>query len=331
MSPAPAEYLPWQAAMLEHALVLKAGGRLPQAVLLEDLSRQNSAELVHYTASLLLCDRPDGLRPCGECDACRMMRAGTYSDYRLVTLEADDRTKKISKNIKIDQIRKLIHEVSLTHQYARLKIAAIYPAETLNRNSANALLKTLEEPAPGVLLLLLTHNRGRIPITLRSRCQNWRIGLPPKPEALDWLRQRQLSAEDAELYLDYAGGDPLLALDLQQREYASLVSEFKQRLGNFLRGNLAVSSLCQQLTGFDASLLRRLVEMTLNAYCYRSSGVDAAGNPVEGADRQRARQLLELRIRAQKQLQTEENNLDLRLQLEDVLISLKQILTRRTI
>ncbi len=331
MSPAQAQYLPWQTAMLEHALELKTAGRLPQAVLLEDASRQNSAELVHYTASLLLCDRPDGLQPCGECDACRMMRAGTYWDYQLVTLEADEKSKKLSKNIKIDQIRKLIHEVSLTHQYERLKIAAIYPAEALNRNSANALLKTLEEPGAGILLLLVTHNRGRIPVTLRSRCQVWRIGLPSKSAALDWLQQGQLSAADAELYLDYAGGDPLLALDLQQREYASLVSEFKQRLGHFLRGNLAVSSLCQQLMSSDAALLRRLVEMTLNAYCYRSSGVDAAGNPAEGADRQRARQLLELRNRAQKQLQTEENNLDLRLQLEDVLISLKQILTRRTI
>ena len=260
-----------------------------------------------------------------------MLRAGTYSDYRLVTLEPDERSKKLSKNIKIEQIRQLIHELSLSHQYARLKIAAIYPAETLNRNSANALLKTLEEPADGVLLMLVTHNRGRIPITLRSRCQSWRIGLPTKPEGLEWLQQNRLTAADAELYLDYADGDPRLALELQQQEYASLVSDFKQRLGNFLRGSLGVSSLCQQLMTFDAGLLRRLIQMTLNAYCYRSSGLDAAGNAADGADRQRARQLLELRIRAQKQLRVEENNLDLRLQLEDVLISLKHILTRRTI
>jgi len=331
MNVAQPQYLPWQAAVLEHALELKQSGRLPQAVLLEVASRQDSGGLTHHLAGLLLCDRPAGLQPCGECDACRMMRAGTYSDYQLVTLELDEKSKKNSKNIKIEQIRKLIHEVSLTHQYARLKIAAIYPAETMNRNSANALLKTLEEPAAGVLLLLVTHNRGRIPITLRSRCQTWRIGLPSRPAALDWLRQRQLPVEDAELYLDHAGGDPQLALELQQQDYASLVADFKQRLANFLRGSLGVSSLCQQLMTFDAALLRRLVEMTLNAYCYRSSGVDAAGNPVEGTDRQRARQMLELRNRAQKQLQVEENNLDLRLQLEDVLISLKQILTRRTI
>lgn len=331
MSDGQAPYLPWQAAVLERALDLKLGGRLPQAVILEDASRQNGDGFVHYLASLLLCDRPAGLAPCAACDACRMMRAGTYSDYRLVTFEVDEKTKKLSKNIKIEQVRKLIHEVSLTHQYARLKIAAIYPAESLNRYSANALLKTLEEPAAGVLLILVTHNRGRIPITLRSRCQVWRIGLPDRSAALAWLEQRQMTAEDAALYLDYAGGDPLLALDLRQRDYASLVSDFKQRLADFLRGSLGVSVLCQHLASFDSALLRRLLEMTLNAYCYRSSGLDAAGNPADSADRQRARHLLELRSRAQKHLQAEENNLDLRLQLEDVLISLKQILTRRTI
>ncbi len=331
MSGAEDRFLPWQAPVLERALDLKRSGRLPQAVVLEDASRQDSSGFVRYLASLLLCDRPDGLATCGGCDACRMMRAGTYSDFGLVTLDVDEKTKKPSKNIKIEQIRNLIHELSLTHQYARLKIAAIYPAESMSHYGANAFLKTLEEPAADVLLMLVTHQSGRIPVTLRSRCQTWRIDLPARAQAREWLQGQQLAAGDIDLYLDYAGGDPVLALDLQQRDYAALVADFKQRLGNFLRGSLGVSNFCRQLMAFDAALLRRLLEMTLKAYCYRSSGLDADGNAAEGADRQRARQLLELRIRAQNQLRSEENNLDLRLQLEDVLISLKQILTRRTI
>jgi hypothetical protein len=71
--------------------------------------------------------------------------------------------------------------------------------------------------------------------------------------------------------------------------------------------------------------------MTLTAYCYQSSGLDSKANPVSGADRPRAQALLGLRLKAQHQLRIEENNLDLQLQLEDVLISLKQILTRRLI
>ena len=70
--------------------------------------------------------------------------------------------------------------------------------------------------------------------------------------------------------------------------------------------------------------------MLLDAYCYQMSGVNAAGEASGNADAARARQLFELRLRAQNQLRTDENNLDLQIQLEDVLISLKQILTRRT-
>ena len=324
-------FLPWQENILRRALKLKRQRQLPHAVMIESASEQDISGFARYLSLLLLCDDPDDLSACANCEACRMMLAGTYSDFRLVTLEQDEKSKKISKNIKIEQIRDLKHEVSLTHQYDRLKIAAIYPAEAMSTAGANALLKTLEEPAAAVLLLLLTHNRGRIPITLRSRCQLWTINLPNRAQALDWLRQQGLSPQDAASYLEFGGGDPVLALHLQRNDYAALVTSFKARFGQFLRGELGVSSLCRELVATEIPMLRRLVDLTLNAYCYQSSGVDSGANPLPEANRQRAQRLLDLRQRAQNQLRVEENNLDLQLQLEDVLISLKQILTRRSI
>ena len=324
-------YLPWQENILQRALRLKRQQQLPHAVMIESASDQDISGFAWYLSLLLLCDNPDDLSACANCEACRMMQAGTYSDFRLVTLEQDEKSKKISKNIKIEQIRDLKHEISLTHQYDRLKIAAIYPAEAMSTAGANALLKTLEEPAAAVLLLLLTHNRGRIPVTLRSRCQLWTINLPKRAQALDWLQQQGLSQQDAASYLEYGGGDPVLALHLQHNDYAALVASFKTRLGRFLRGELGVSSLCRELVATETPMLRRLVDLTLNAYCYQSSGVDADANPLPEANRQRAQQLLVLRQRAQNQLRVEENNLDFQLQLEDVLISLKQILSRRPI
>ncbi len=329
--PAHPRYLPWQRDLLERALKLRASGRLPHAVLIENAGEQDISGFILYLATLLLCDQPDGIQTCGHCDACRMMQNGTYADFRLVTLEIDDKTKKQSKNIKIEQIRNLIHEVNLTHQFDRLKIAAIYPAESMNRNSANALLKTLEEPAPGVLLLLVTQNRGRIPITLRSRCQVWALHLPAGEDALAWLTGQGCSADDALRYLELASGDPVLALELQQQDYASLVGEFKTGFARFIRGELGVAALCNKLKSLDASSIRRLVDMILRAYCLQMSGIDAAAKPVDGADRERARALMDLQLRARQQLRVEENNLDLQLQLEDVLISLKQILSRRLI
>ena len=325
------QYLPWQADMLERTLASKSGGHLPHALLIDSASTLDLQPFIRHLSMLLLCDAPAGLVPCDACEACRMMRAGTYADFRLVTLEADEKTKKISKNIKIEQIRNLIHEVSLTRRYARLKIAAIYPAEAMNQASANALLKTLEEPAPGVLILLVSHNRGRIPITLRSRCQCLSLALPPRQQARDWLQAQGFDDAGIATYLDYAGGDPLLAVELRESDYAALVERFKTRLGRFLRGELGVTGLCREMPLNDLQLLRRLLNMTLGAYCMQTSGLDNAANPRAGADRERARQLLDLRQRAQNQLRVEENNLDLQIQLEDVLISLKQILTRRSV
>jgi DNA polymerase-3 subunit delta' len=325
------QYLPWQTPLLQRALQLNSEQHLPHAVMIDSTSDQDLSAFIWHLSMLLLCDQARELDPCGACEACRMMLAGTYSDFSLVTLEPDEKSKKLSKNIKIEQIRNLIHEVSLTHQYDRLKIAVIYPAEAMNKASANALLKTLEEPAARILILLLTHNRGRIPITLRSRCQSWSINPPTAQQSIAWLSEQGMSQQDSERYLEYANGDPVLALKLQQHDYASLVEQFKARFSQFLRGDLGVSNFCGELLASELPVVRRLVNLTLTAYCYQSSGVDAAGNPATGADRARAQLLLDLRQRAQKQMQIEENNLDFQLQLEDVLISLKQILTRRYI
>jgi len=322
-------YMPWQADVLQQALSLKDQQRLPHAVLIESSSDQDMIDFAWHLSMLLLCDSPRGVDVCASCDACRMMLANTYADFRLVTLEHNEKTKKLNKNINIDQIRNLIHEVHLTRRHARLKIVVIYPAEKMNINSANSLLKTLEEPAPEVLLLLLTHNRGRIPITIRSRCQCWVINQPSTGNAMDWLRQQGLDEDDASRYLEYAKGDPVIALHLQQQDYASIVEQFKSRFTQYLRGETSVSALCSGLLSYELASIRRLIKMMLSAYCYRLNGIDSKGEVVAQTNPVAAQEVLGLQLQAEKQLLIEENNLDLQLQLEDVLISLKQIITRR--
>jgi DNA polymerase-3 subunit delta' len=321
--------LPWQSEVFQRALKLKREQRLPHAVMLETPSDYQMENLARYLSMLLLCDQLQDLSLCGTCEACRMMSAGTYADFKLVTLEADVKTKKTSKNIKIDQVRNLIHEIFLTRKYDRLKIAVIYPAESMNKASANALLKTLEEPADDVLLLLITRNPGRIPVTLRSRCQSWTIDPPDEAQSITWIEGQGVDSASAQQYLQYAGGDPLLALHLQQHNYAQTVDTFKSNFAAFMRGGRSASELCKSLSSSEVAVSRRLIQMTLNAYCYKTCGVGADEHSSSTLDRERARSLLDLQRRAQQQLQVEENNLDFQLQLEDVLISLKQILTRR--
>ncbi len=331
MDEAAPDYLPWQEPLLRRAIALNAVKRLPHALLIDSAGYADMTPFIRYLSMLLLCERSEDINVCRDCKPCRMLLSGTHADFSLVGLSEDEKTKKISKNIKIEQIRNLIHEVTLTRHFDGLKIAAIYPAEAMNQASANALLKTLEEPPAGVLLILATHNRGRVPVTIRSRCQSWSIDRPDAAQAREWLQQQDMAADEAEIYLDYASGDPVLALELKRQDYGALVDNFKRRFAGFLRGDSGVSGLCRDLLQFDGDYLRRLIQMTLDAYCYQTSGVNAAGEAVDGADPDRARQLFELRLRAQNQLRSDENNLDFQIQLEDVLISLKQILTRRQV
>ena len=310
-------------------MTLKHEQRVPHAVLLENPSDYQMEQLARYLSMLLLCDAPRELSLCASCEACRMMAAGTYADFSLVTIESDPKSKKLSKNIKIEQIRDLIHELSLTRKFDRLKVAIIYPAELMSSASANALLKTLEEPAPGVLLILLTRYPGRIPVTLRSRCQPWTIDPPDDHASLEWLGLQGLASETAIQYLQYAAGDPLLAQQLQLQEFAQRVDSFKTRFAAFLRGGLSVRERVNSLLANENDSARRLIAMTLRAYCLQAFGVDGNAQSKAAENRARARDLLDLQRRAQQQLQVEENNLDFQLQLEDVLISLKQIITRR--
>jgi DNA polymerase-3 subunit delta' len=98
----------------------------------------------------------------------------------------------------------------MSSQFGGWQIAVIDPADAMNAAAANALLKTLEEPTPQTLLLLLADAPWRLPQTIRSRCQRIDFQLPAPAEAIAWLHAAGIkNAEDA---LAAAGGNPGLAL-----------------------------------------------------------------------------------------------------------------------
>jgi DNA polymerase-3 subunit delta' len=132
-----------------------------------------------------------------------LLDAGTHPDVHMVSLPED------KKQIGVDQIRDLSDQLSLTPQISDIKIAVIQPAELMNRNAANALLKTLEEPSGNTLIVLISHNPGRLPLTIRSRCQHIPQCVPDSREAGIWLNEQGVTNYQA--YLELASGAPLLA------------------------------------------------------------------------------------------------------------------------
>jgi DNA polymerase-3 subunit delta' len=124
--------------------------------------------------------------------------------------------------ITIDQIRKLTEAITTFAHTAGMKIILILEADLLNRNAANALLKSLEEPSSNTLFLLVTGQPEKTPMTIRSRCTMVPFRVPEKKLALDWLADQPGMNEGYETFLSMAGGSPLLALEMQQSGYIDL-------------------------------------------------------------------------------------------------------------
>lgn len=197
---------PWLEPAWRSLTAHLATGRMPHALLMHGPAGIGKAGLAAQFARKLLCT---GTAPmaCGQCPSCHLFAADTHPDYQRIGPEEP------GKAIKVDAIRKLINDLALKPQYGGYRIFVIDQADQMNLSSANALLKTLEEPAERTLILLLSHRPGRLPLTILSRCQKLRLRSPKADEALHWLEARHPGGS-AKALLSAAGGAPLRALDL---------------------------------------------------------------------------------------------------------------------
>ena len=206
------DFSPWQQRAWAQALGALDAGRLPHALLVGGPAGLGKRALVRVLARRLLCAVPRQGRACGECRTCRLVESGSHPDLIEETFEPNDKGEP-RKEILIGQVRRLGEKLGLTPQIAAVQVALIHPAEAMNRNAFNALLKTLEEPATGRYLILVADRPQRLPATIRSRCQWLRMDLPARAEALAWLVARGHDERVAGESLDAAQGNPGLALE----------------------------------------------------------------------------------------------------------------------
>jgi len=174
--------IPWHSAAQQSLARAHAENRLSHALLLHEDPGAGGARLALWAAQLALCAA--ATPPCGVCRNCRGVRAEQHPDLMLVGPAED------SRQIRIDDIRALSAELSLTAHRGGYKVAIIQPAEALNVLAANALLKTLEEPARRTLLLLVTTQPSRLPATIRSRCTRVRVRSPAPADTAVWLSEQ---------------------------------------------------------------------------------------------------------------------------------------------
>jgi DNA polymerase-3 subunit delta' len=213
---------PWNQPLFES--LKRRTERLPHALLIHGARGTGKLALAERIAQFLLCENP-AQRPCGACEGCRWFAAGSHPDFRRLEPEALAREPlvepeegeapakrgKPSTEIKVEQVRELAGFLNLRSFRGRLRVALVHPAEDMNPNASNALLKGLEEPPAGAVFLLVSHRPSQLLPTIRSRCVALPVPIPPREAALQWLSSQ--GAKNPERWLAYAGGAPLMALE----------------------------------------------------------------------------------------------------------------------
>ncbi|MDB5987817.1 MAG: holB, partial [Nevskia sp.] len=213
--------------------------------------------LIAALVAALLCEVKAGDSACGSCNSCKMLLSGGHPDAHLLTLDGHlglaanvslQRTDGIThwepdkgskrREIAIDGVRSLIDKLGLVSHRQGNKLAVITPAEDLSRSSADALLKTIEEPTPNTYLFLIADQALSLSATLRSRCQQLRLGFPPASMALSWLQTQAPDAGTAacEAALMLARGAPLLALAQLEQGAAPQALEWRGALDDVAQG-----------------------------------------------------------------------------------------------
>ena len=154
----------------------------------------------------LLCQ--NGQVGCGSCRGCLLLKEGTHPDFIHIKLEES------AQNIKISQIRSLIQQLELKPHQGGWRVVLIEDADKMNSSSANALLKTLEEPPEDTVLVLLIANESRLPATVASRARRLLIALPEHSVSKQWLLGQGYDEKRVEHALFMAEGAPLIAKEI---------------------------------------------------------------------------------------------------------------------
>jgi len=330
---------PWQKSDWAHLQEIRK--RLPNGILFKGAKGIGKFDLATKFGQSLLCQHPDDSGfACGKCQSCHWFGQGAHPDYKLLqpgALSQEDQEpddprpasgKKNSKQITVDQIRELADFINLTAHQGGRRVIIIHPAETMNVNAANALLKSLEEPPRGLLFILVTHKPQQLLPTILSRCLSLTLTAPDNESAMSWLALQGVK-NPAEA-LAFSGFAPLQAVQLDEM----MGNEERQKLLRAVRqpAALDVFALAEMLQKTE----QVLVVQWLQQWCFDLASMKHAGkvryhlgeemaikklvDPVEPLDLARLQKCL---ITAKREAQ---HTLNPKLFFESLLLTYRQIM-----
>jgi DNA polymerase-3 subunit delta' len=207
--------------------------KLHHALLIQGPSGLGKSSFALQLAQLLLCKARDGDNVCGQCQSCLLNAATTHPDLHVV--ESD-------KQIGVDQIRDAIKKLVSSAHMSGAKVLIIYHVHTMTESSANALLKTLEEPTANTFLLLTTDKPERLLPTIKSRCEKLALPLPTLDSTVAWVKTQY----NADIDINFArlfSSRPLALLAELQEEQKFTYEIFSSGLDALLQGQTSAMKL----------------------------------------------------------------------------------------
>lgn len=247
------EFYPWQQTSAKHWL--SQPERFAHAWLIYGLAGIGKVQFAKAGAASLLCEQPNQTLACGHCTSCQWILAGHHPDLRVIcpdsvmAIEQPERvassTKTPSKQIRVEQLRELTTWFNTATHRGGARVAILYPAESLNVISANALLKVLEEPPIHTVFLLIAHQYEQLLPTIISRCRRLPLAVPEPESSLQWLKDL---IDKPDQWLSAVGGAPLAAYEAAQthdQPYPAWLADLCQYLAQGT--NRAVLQLAPEL------------------------------------------------------------------------------------
>lgn len=216
--------LPWHKAWLARARDLASSHH--HAWLLVGRTGDGAGQAAAALAASLLClDAKEGVA-CGECPSCRWLAGDVHPDFRVLSPDLGDGETVKLPTIKVDAVREALEFMQLSASAERGRVLLVDPANALPRESANALLKALEEPPPNTRWLLVAPQPERLLPTIRSRALKLAIPRPNVSDAKSWLQSQGVPVADASDSLVMSRGEPLSALALARSEIGAARLDF---------------------------------------------------------------------------------------------------------
>lgn len=235
---------PWLSGTWRNFAGLVEHKRIPHALLLIGQDGIGCEDLAKAMAQLLLCQAPVEGHTCGRCRSCQLAKADGHPDLYFIQPEEK------STVIKISQIREMSDFTSHTAQQGGRKVIIIYPAESMNTNAANALLKNLEEPSGDCVFILVAEKAAFLMPTIRSRCARTVVQVPSEDQAIAWLERNRVN--NSKELLQEAGGRPLQVMEWLEQDIWGQKKALEEELVKLLTSDYSFLSCAKAVHGYGA-------------------------------------------------------------------------------